>query len=131
MMKRNSNKVYWWLLQTNLFLKDSCNNDNIRFFILFTYNRSIVVQYIQYSTYMDLLIIRAWAHRSSKLLNRSSLLSEPRFWEWGCSIRKRVKSNKQTDKIHILSGSLMSDIRKKECSKNVWKTHKILDLYIF
>jgi len=31
---------------------------------------------------------------------------------------KKKKSDEQTDKIQILSGSLMSDIRKKERRKN-------------
>jgi len=30
----------------------------------------------------------------------------------------KKKSEEQTDKIQILSGSLMSNITKKECSKN-------------
>ncbi len=53
-----------------------------------------------------------------KSLNRSSLLSEPLFWERWRSIRIRVKSDKRTEKIQILSGSLMSDIGIKERSKN-------------
>ena len=57
---------------------------------------------------------QSWAQRSLKSLNRSSLLSEPRFWEQMSNLRKRAKSDKRTDKIQILSGSLKSDKRKKE-----------------
>ena len=67
---------------------------------------------------------QSWVHRSLKSLNRSSLLSEPSFWERWRSIRKRAKSDKRTDIIQILSGSLMSDIRTKERSKNGWKMLK-------
>jgi len=47
-----------------------------------------------------------------------SLLSTPLFWEQWRLIRKGAKSDEQTDKIQILSGSLMSDKREKERSKN-------------
>jgi len=77
------------------------------------------------------MINQSWGHRSLKLLNRSSLLSEPAFWERWRSVRKRAKSNERTDIIQILSGSLMSDIRKKERIKMVEKRLKRHDLYIF
>ena len=41
-----------------------------------------------------------------------SLLSEPLFWERWRSIRIGAKSDERTDKIQILSGSLMSDTYK-------------------
>ena len=69
-------------------------------------------------TYLHMHLIQSWAHRSLKLLNRSSLLSELSFWERWRSIRKRANSNERTDIIQIMSGSLMSDIRTKERSKN-------------
>ena len=46
------------------------------------------------------------------------LLSKPLFWERWRSLRIRVNSDERTDKIQILSGSLMSDIKIKERSKN-------------
>ena len=64
-------------------------------------------------------------NRSLKSLNCSWLLSEPWFWERLRSIRKRAKSDKRTDKIQILSGSLMNDIGEKERSKNGCKNIKM------
>ena len=72
-------------------------------------------------------------HRAGRiaLWNRSialpsSLLSKPAFWECCCSIRKRAKSEegRANWQNKILSGSLMSNIRKKERSKNGWKMLK-------
>jgi hypothetical protein len=42
----------------------------------------------------------------------------------GANEQFKKKSDERTDKIQILSGSLMSDRRKKECSKNGSKTHE-------
>ena len=42
---------------------------------------------------------QSWSHRSLKLLNCSSLLSEPWFWERWRSLQKRAKRNERTDKI--------------------------------
>ena len=42
----------------------------------------------------------------------------------GAMALNKKKSDERTDKIQILSGSLMSDIRTKERSKNSWKTHE-------
>ena len=75
---------------------------------------------------------QTWAHRSLKSLNCSSLLSKPWFWERWRSMRKRAKSEERGAKWQnqILSGSLMSDRRKKERSKNDWKRIKMQDLYV-
>ena len=48
--------------------------------------------------------------------------------EWtlilGAMALNKNKSDERTDKILIMSGSLMSDMRIKERGKNGWKTHK-------
>ena len=44
-----------------------------------------------------------WAHRSLKSLFRSSLLSEPWFWEQWRSLRQRAKRSERTDKIKFLA----------------------------
>ena len=40
------------------------------------------------------------------------------------ALNKNKRSDVRTDKIQILSSSLMSDIRIKERGKNCWKMHK-------
>ena len=42
---------------------------------------------------------QSWAYRSLKSLNRSSLLSEPSFWEQWRSLRQRAERSERTDKI--------------------------------
>ena len=74
-------------------------------------NPTSIIDKYRYSRLLGRYSFQSWAHRSS-------LLSEASFWERWRSIRKRAKSDEQTDIIQILSGSLMSDIRTKERSKN-------------
>ena len=59
---------------------------------------------------------QSWAHLSLKLLNRSSLLSETIIL--GAMALNKKKSDERTDKIQNLSGSLMSDIRRRERSNS-------------
>ena len=53
-----------------------------------------------------------------------SLFALERIFILGAMALNKNKSDEWTDKIQILSGSLMSNIRIKERSKNGWKTHK-------
>ena len=79
----------------------------------------------------DWCFLQSWAHRSLKSLNRSSLLSEPAFWERWRSIRKRAKREEQTDKIKfwvVRSGAILG---KKSVVKMVEKRFKRHNLYIF
>ena len=65
------------------------------------------------------------------LWNRSIALRSWANLYFGAMALNKNKSDERNDKIQILSGSLMRDIRIKECRKNGWKTHKMKDLYIF
>ena len=51
-----------------------------------------------------------------------SLFALERTLILGAMALSKNKSDERTDKMQILSGSLMSDIRIKERSKNGWKT---------
>ena len=54
---------------------------------------------IMYRTYNRYLLkMQSWAHRSLKSLFRSSLLSEPWFWERCRSLRQRAKRSERTEK---------------------------------
>ena len=70
---------------------------------------------------------QSWAHCSLKSLNRSSLLSEPWFWEWWRSIRKRAKSDERTDKVQILSVRSWAISGKDSAVKRVEKRIKMHD----
>ena len=50
---------------------------------------------------MELSINQSWAYRSLKSLNRSSLLSEPSFWERWRSLRQTAERSERTDKIAL------------------------------
>ena len=57
------------------------------------------LQYLSELKVAPKYFFQSWAYRSLKLLNGSSLLSEPSFCERWRSLRQRAERSERTDKI--------------------------------